>query len=100
MRILSGWKEIAAHLHQGVRTVQRWEALGLPVHRVRASARGPVVAFVEELEAWESASPTRLRELVRELQAKVASLESEVRSLKRQWKPDRTVAGIPYSKAS
>jgi hypothetical protein len=30
---LNGWKEIAAYVGKGVRTVQRWEkAHGLPVH--------------------------------------------------------------------
>ena len=33
---LNGWKEIAAFLGKGVRTVQRWEReQGLPVHRLQ-----------------------------------------------------------------
>jgi hypothetical protein len=31
--ILKGWKDIAKYLGCGVRTVQRWEKLGLPVRR-------------------------------------------------------------------
>ena len=50
--LLNGWKEIATYLHSGTRTVQRWEALGLPVTRVRLGKRGPVVARTENLDAW------------------------------------------------
>lgn len=31
---LTGWKEIAVHIGRGVRQAQRWEKLGMPVHRV------------------------------------------------------------------
>ena len=80
MRVLSGWKEIANHLHQGVRTVQRWELFGLPIHRVGSGAH--VFAFVEEIEAWERATPTR--DVIQQLQNKVKFLEKEVRSLRRE----------------
>ena|SRR5690348_3064282 len=83
MKILSGWKEIANHLHQGVRTVQRWELIGLPIHRVRRSGSSPVIAFAEELNTWEAAAPVRLLDVIGKLNAKVESLEREVRSLKR-----------------
>ena len=82
MRILSGWKEIAAHLHQAVRTVQRWEAVGLPIHRVKTSPHGHVVAFAEELDIWLEASPMRLVDEVAELKTRVQSLKEEVRGLK------------------
>jgi hypothetical protein len=52
MEFLSGWKEIAEHLHLGVRTAQRWERLGLPVRRVSDSPCSPVVAIPDELELW------------------------------------------------
>jgi hypothetical protein len=52
MELLSGWKEIAEHLHLNVRTAQRWERLGLPVRRVSPSSCSPVVAFPDELELW------------------------------------------------
>ena len=58
MELLSGWKEIAAHLHLEVRTAQRWERLGLPVRRVSRSRCSPVVALPDELELW-----TRTRDL-------------------------------------
>jgi len=52
MELLSGWKEIAEHLHLNVRTAQRWERLGLPVRRVSDSPCSPVVAIPDELELW------------------------------------------------
>lgn len=50
--ILKGWKDIAKYLGCGVRTVQRWERLSLPVRRPARSKRSPVVAISKELEAW------------------------------------------------
>jgi hypothetical protein len=84
MRVISGWKEIADHLRQGVRTVHRWELSGLPIHRVGDG--GPVFAFSEELDAWAKATPTRDLDIIRDLKAKVKSLKAEVRSLKGQLK--------------
>ncbi len=53
-RRLNGWKEIAAHLGKGVRTVQRWEKeFGLPVRRLGRSGSEIVFAFAEELDAWQ-----------------------------------------------
>ena len=50
--ILSSWKEIAAFLGKGVRTVQRWEScLGLPVHRPGGN-HGGVLAYPAEIDAW------------------------------------------------
>jgi hypothetical protein len=50
---LHGWKNIAAELDRGVRTVQRWErSLGMPVHRISKGARSPVFAFADELHFW------------------------------------------------
>jgi hypothetical protein len=81
VNVLNGWKEIADHLHQSVRTVQRWETLGLPIHRLRVSTSGPVVAFVKELDAWQRAAPVRFVDEIRALKTKVATLESEISSL-------------------
>lgn len=50
--ILKGWKDIAKYLGCGVRTVQRWERLSLPVRRPTKSKRSPVVALPEELDTW------------------------------------------------
>jgi Tol biopolymer transport system component len=50
---LDSWKEIAAYLGRGLRTVQRWEREeGLPVHRLAHEKRGSVYARREELAAW------------------------------------------------
>jgi hypothetical protein len=52
-RVLGSWKEIAAYLGKGVRTVQRWENdLGLPVRRPNGAAKGLVYASPDELERW------------------------------------------------
>ena len=51
--VLTSWQEIAAYLHRGIRTVQRWEVtLRMPVHRDGSNPRGPVKAFKHELDAW------------------------------------------------
>ena len=50
---LDSWKEIAAYLGRGIRTVQRWEREeGLPVHRLVHDKRGSVYAQRDELAAW------------------------------------------------
>jgi CheY-like chemotaxis protein len=58
--VLNGWKEIAQHFRCGVRTVQRWECmgLGLPVHRPKQGT-GPVCAFSEDLDDWLKNTPRR-----------------------------------------
>ncbi len=48
--ILKGWKDIAKYLGCGVRTVQRWEVLGLPVRR--PGGRPTVVVLSDDLDAW------------------------------------------------
>jgi hypothetical protein len=50
---LDSWKEIAAYLKKGVRTVQRWEqSNGLPVRRLELEKHGTVYAYKAELDAW------------------------------------------------
>ncbi len=50
---LDSWKEIAAYLRRGTRTVQRWASeRGLPVHRLTAGKHGQVFAYKSELDAW------------------------------------------------
>jgi DNA-binding beta-propeller fold protein YncE len=51
---LDGWKDIATYLGKiDQRTAQRWEAEGLPVHRVGRTKK--VFAYVEELDRWLAA---------------------------------------------
>ena len=50
---LDSWKEIAAYLKRGVRTVQRWErSSGLPVYRLELDRQSSVFAYKPELDAW------------------------------------------------
>jgi TolB-like protein/tetratricopeptide (TPR) repeat protein len=50
---LDSWKEIAAYLRRGVRTVRRWERdEGLPVHRHVHRVLGSVYAFKSEIDRW------------------------------------------------
>ncbi len=50
--VLTSWKEIAAYLGKGVRTLQRWEReLEFPLHRPDAQ-RGVVIAYPHEIDAW------------------------------------------------
>lgn len=49
---LQSWKEVATYVGRGVRTVQRWEHLGLPVHRPGNGDRSAVFVLVAELEHW------------------------------------------------
>ncbi len=50
---LTGWKEIAAYLNRGVRTVQRWEKeFGLPVRRLGGAKAESVSADPREIDAW------------------------------------------------
>src|ERR1039457_3220257 len=52
-RRLDSWKEIAAFLDCGDRTVKRWETeRGLPVHRMPGRRRGRVSAYTAELRRW------------------------------------------------
>ncbi|HEV2304211.1 MAG TPA: hypothetical protein VGR93_01715 [Candidatus Acidoferrales bacterium] len=50
---LDSWKSVAAHLHRGIRTVQRWEEFqGLPVHRLQHSKQGSIYAYKSEIDSW------------------------------------------------
>ena len=55
--ILKGWKDIAKYLGCGVRTVQRWEKLGMPVRRPTKGKRSAVIAITEELATWLKGRP-------------------------------------------
>ncbi len=58
---LDSWKEIAAFLKRGVRTVQRWERTeALPVHRHQHAKLGSVYALKSEVAAWRDSRGRRL----------------------------------------
>lgn len=65
---LNSWKEIAAYLGKGVRTVQRWEThLGLPVRRLGREGGEIVYALKSEIDAWIlNAGHARERDVVLE----------------------------------
>jgi TolB-like protein len=72
---LDSWKEVAAYLKRGSRTVQRWEReKGLPVHRLRPDKLGSVFAFKSELDAWWSSSAVAELSPVLELSSSIAVL--------------------------
>jgi phage terminase Nu1 subunit (DNA packaging protein) len=50
--VVTGWKDIANYLRCGIRTVQRWEEGGMPIHRPLPGKRSHVVAYTEELDWW------------------------------------------------
>jgi hypothetical protein len=83
--LLSCWKEIAAYLHKGVRTTQRWERqMGLPVRRL-TNSRYRVIAISEELDNWVQTRSHLRGELEEELlllRARVLELEIENQRLR------------------
>lgn len=72
---LDSWKEIAAYLKRGARTVQRWEREeGLPVHRLQHEKLGSVYAYRFELDAWWAARRSSLEVETRQDTPSVAVL--------------------------
>jgi hypothetical protein len=80
---------------RGVRTVQRWEAFGLPVHRPAGRERSAVFAIEHELDAWMQQTQTQLCRPLHTntngngiddgaLINRIQELEEEVRELREQ----------------
>ena len=111
--ILSGWKEIAAYLRCGIRTVQRWEAHGAPIYRPTPGKRSHVIANSGELDRWirrKAGAPEipavlaainnskRLQQeteaKIRQLQQQIAKLQEGVNDL-RTWRLRRVLARVP-----
>ena len=62
---LESWKEIAAYLKRGVRTVVRWEKEeGLPVHRHVHHKLGSIYALRSEVDAWRDGRREQARQSV------------------------------------
>jgi hypothetical protein len=60
---LNSWKEIAAYMGRGVRTVQRYEReLHLPVRRIQGKSRASVLALKGDLDTWLRSAPLGLNE--------------------------------------
>src|ERR1035441_6598901 len=53
-RVLQSWKEIAAYLGVSVRSAQRWETCGLPIHRQGTGTKARTFAYADELERWQA----------------------------------------------
>lgn len=52
-RALTSWKDIACYMGKSVRTVQRWERLGLPVRRQSNLIHtASILAYTDELNSW------------------------------------------------
>ena len=57
---LDSWKEIAAYLKRDERTVRRWEAEGLPVHRKVHKKQASIYAYRAEIDTWWNDGRQRL----------------------------------------
>jgi hypothetical protein len=82
LSVLSGWKDVASYLGQGVRTVQRYEReLRLPVRRPAGRARGSVIAIPRELDQWISETPMTPQRA--QMPQHILNLKNEVSELRR-----------------
>lgn len=93
---LISWKEIAAYLGKGVRTVQRWEEMErLPVRRPSNRPSGPVLAYPQELDEWlhstfvnrdseSNASVAKLHRQIHELKTELEKVRAENELLHRR----------------
>lgn len=87
---IESWKEIAAYLNRGVRTVRRWETEeGLPVHRHVHRTLGSVYAYKSEIDAWRETRPARPEARATAVQA--VSTMPEAR---------RSIAVLPFTNLS
>jgi len=72
---LDSWKEIAAYLKRGARTVQRWDREeGLPVHRLQHDQGSTVYAYKTELEKWWNSRQARAEAQPATLRGSAASV--------------------------
>lgn len=60
---LDSWKEVASYVRYSERTVRRWEAEGLPVHRHTHKSKAAVYAYKSEIDAWWNRDRVRLEKL-------------------------------------
>jgi phage terminase Nu1 subunit (DNA packaging protein) len=85
-RTLQSWKEIAGYLHRDVRTAQRWEKQGLPVHRPAGRRKASVFALEHELAGWLFRDQTSLQgrqpDHLDQLEDVITSLQAEIESLR------------------
>ena len=103
IKILNSWKEISNYIGRGVRTVQRWEEFGLPVHRPASRDRSAVYALVDEVDAWLKAGAThqvtrKKAEIDPKLLAKCEELQLKSSVLRAQMKECRENAAAVRAK--
>lgn len=91
--VLNSWKEIAAYVGRGVRTLQRYERLfGFPIRRPNNGKHSSVMALPEEIDEWlqrtarRAPAPNgqqhdRTRALRDVLEARIKRLDSNARKL-------------------
>jgi|SRR6185312_14415008 len=98
-QVLSGWKEVAQYLGRGVRTVQRWESLGLPVRRPNRNLRSAVCAMTADIDHWLgecsiSRNCENGEERFATIEARIARLEAELTSLKQELAKQHRMQGL------
>jgi len=92
---LDSWGEIALYLNCEIRTAQRWEEEGLPVHRLQVQKQGRVYAYKSELDEWR-----RKRDPRWESEPKVHDPVEQVKNLRQapgSW--IRTLSGVVRKRA-
>ena len=92
---LDSWKEVAAYLKRDERTVRRWEAEGLPVHRKLHKRQASIYAYKAEIDNWWNDGRQRLEpatSTASELQA-LGEVAPLFRS-RRFWIPAISVAAL------
>jgi len=67
---LDSWKQIASYLRYSERTVRRWEAEGLPIHRHTHRKKAAIYAYKSELDGWWNKDRARLEKLEESRKAK------------------------------
>ena len=88
---LESWKEIAAYLKRGVRTVRRWEREeGLPVHRQMHRKLASVYADAAEIDRWRGSRTADGAQRASGILRAAAALGSE----------KRTIAVLPFQNLS
>ncbi len=73
-QLLTCWKDIARFFGKGVRTVQRWESLGMPVYRPNGDSCA-VFADPEELHRWAMQRSTLVADVEKRLARQLSDAE-------------------------
>ena len=62
-KVLHSWKEIAAYLGVSVRSAQRWETCGLPIHRQGTGTKARPFAYADEVKRWQATTAIHVIEV-------------------------------------